>query len=1526
MKNSTKKIKEKVIASSMAFLLTFSNFGLLGNGIMQVVAKDNVQEPKELNTQIAITKYVQYRKENYKGVFLKTVLNMSLNENQENHVPTLSNKIEIEVPKINENLPTVEVVANSTENTNGKVGTEVEFNEKNWNYDSNSGLLTISYDNKEEFTEFRENSKDEFEIVYSYPEASYTGHEDEIELPVKVNIEKTLNNEEQTKITKTLEDDNVKLKDKIGNIVTYNIEETSEIYKGYLYVNKETEFTTKDSIEIINTNLIDSINVVKNANTYYENEKEANIEYKTTKISKDDFDKILGENGILEIWAGEEKILSVKYEETDEGKKLFKQPLTGAKEEVTDIITLEYKSGIKAIDIRTSKPKTIGKIEIENTKIIKPDEGLQKVNIVSEIITVSGIKNEVKKVEVDGQEQEEILPIEICYSKQTNEIKLKEPVNGIEVEFTDTNGNTNGTISPFSETQLTYVATLRNDSSKYKLLNNPTITLTIPKEITGKFTKPQIVQGTGLEIGETTQKINEDGSKTITINIKGKQEKYTNSITEGIKLVMTLVLTTTSNIVPTQTTAIKTVIENNGTKGEVSTPIQIQSKSGLLVLSEYTGYNGDEQKTIIDNNLSTNLITVESEAKTLMQKINLVNNYEEEISNIEIIGTLGYTSGEEKSTFITKLKTILSSNEKVKILYSEDGQNWIETVEDISKVISYKIVIEKMEKAEVITIDSQLLIPANLENNEISYINNNIKYVINGEEKEQNQTIKFYTAIAEEILPDVGSGEGSEEQEGTDIAITTKTTIAGKEISAEDEVYQGQIVRYYVALKNNTTETKTINLTTNIDNGQYYEVVDTGIEYNPNMFATEYALASEDDLQRKETYTIEPGKTVIHEYQVRVKDTVDTIKTTNIVEVNGATQEKIIQNKVKPAKVAIETRYAYNEEMKVLSNGSKMPVIVKISNITDNELANLQVKVNIPEELSKNLNLMEEVTGEEYKSPYKEGKVKIENNQLIWNIDKIESKKTEELYVSFITEQIDTSIASKDISIVAITEIEKESYTSNDLIKTMHQTNENVQVSLTSSIEEGTIVTDKEKIEYTINVFNNGALNIDNLSYRISLNEGVEINKIILRNKTTNSEKEYNVDSIKDASINNIDLNTNEALELKIIAEINSASLPVNIDTINNEFFITTKYDSKRLNHTLKYEEQKQEDDDPEEDEDIEEDDVTPDIYSIGGVAWLDINKNATRDENEKILSNIKVMLIDANTQTIVENKDGIKMETVTDSNGAYKFENLLYGQYIVIFEYDTAKYSITAYKKENIEENVNSDVVSSRIQISGETKIAAITDQLELITNLENIDMGLIENAEFDLKLDKYISKVIVKNSQGTETKNYQNTNFAKVDLVAKYINSASVFITYKFVITNNGDVTGYVDKLSDNLPSGLEFSSELNKNWYKGSDGMLYTTLSEIAIEPGQSSEVELILTKQMNEDNTGTVTNTASLIQVSNLEGIEEKADQVLDNTSKADLLLTIKTGSPFMYISITLISISIIAGGAYLINKKVLNKEI
>ena len=324
--------------------------------------------------------------------------------------------------------------------------------------------------------------------------------------------------------------------------------------------------------------------------------------------------------------------------------------------------------------------------------------------------------------------------------------------------------------------------------------------------------------------------------------------------------------------------------------------------------------------------------------------------------------------------------------------------------------------------------------------------------------------------------------------------------------------------------------------------------------------------------------------------------------------------------------------------------------------------------------------------------------------------------------------------------------------------------------------------------------------------------------------------------------------------------------------------------------------------------------------YGVSGIAWYDENKNGQYDTGEKLLKSICAMVIDTSTNKLLRDSTGNIVKVYTNENGQYSIANIPSGNYIIVFEFNTSEYSVTTYNKEGVAEANNSNVILSNITVENLNGKYAITDKNQINSNLENINIGLIKNANFDLSIDKQISSVSVINKKGTSTKNYKNKKLAKVDLIAKYMNKTEVIVKYKFIVTNNGDVVGYVEKLKDIIPSGLEFNSEMNKDWYKDENGNICTTaLSGIAIEPGKTTDIELTLTKSTTENTTGTFTNNVELEKTSNKEAIEEKSTE--NNKSSADLVISIKTGSVVMYIGITLTCFAVVAIGVIIIKKKI-----
>lgn len=307
---------------------------------------------------------------------------------------------------------------------------------------------------------------------------------------------------------------------------------------------------------------------------------------------------------------------------------------------------------------------------------------------------------------------------------------------------------------------------------------------------------------------------------------------------------------------------------------------------------------------------------------------------------------------------------------------------------------------------------------------------------------------------------------------------------------------------------------------------------------------------------------------------------------------------------------------------------------------------------------------------------------------------------------------------------------------------------------------------------------------------------------------------------------------------------------------------------------------------------------------SISGIVWLDENQDGQRQTNEELLNGINVMLVDANNAANIQDKN------MTNSNGEYVFNNLDKGNYIVVFSYDTDKYSLADYQKEGISSSLNSDAMSKEITISGNKTIVGLTDIISLDASVKNIDVGLIKNKTCDLKLDKYISKVTISAKSGTKEQSYDKSQLAKVEIKSKEIQGATILVEYKLVITNEGEIPTSANKVIDYIPDGLQFSSELNKNWNLNPKGELINdSLSNTKIEPGNSAELNLILIKSMTVNSTGTYTNSAEIGEINNSLKINDADStpankvQTEDDYSKADLIISVSTGA-VIYISIVI----------------------
>ena len=149
------------------------------------------------------------------------------------------------------------------------------------------------------------------------------------------------------------------------------------------------------------------------------------------------------------------------------------------------------------------------------------------------------------------------------------------------------------------------------------------------------------------------------------------------------------------------------------------------------------------------------------------------------------------------------------------------------------------------------------------------------------------------------------------------------------------------------------------------------------------------------------------------------------------------------------------------------------------------------------------------------------------------------------------------------------------------------------------------------------------------------------------------------------------------------------------------------------------------------------------------------------------------------------------------------------------------------------------------------------MTDTIEISnSNLRDVDIGLYVQEKFDLRLDKYISKITrTTPTSGTDIFDYSNEKLTKIEVLKKNLGKSSIVVEYKIVVKNEGAVAGYVKKVVDYLPKGVVFNTELNKDWYLSDNGNVYNaSLANEIINPGESKELTLVVTKKITEDSLG------------------------------------------------------------------------
>jgi hypothetical protein len=330
---------------------------------------------------------------------------------------------------------------------------------------------------------------------------------------------------------------------------------------------------------------------------------------------------------------------------------------------------------------------------------------------------------------------------------------------------------------------------------------------------------------------------------------------------------------------------------------------------------------------------------------------------------------------------------------------------------------------------------------------------------------------------------------------------------------------------------------------------------------------------------------------------------------------------------------------------------------------------------------------------------------------------------------------------------------------------------------------------------------------------------------------------------------------------------------------------------------------------------------------SILGIVWNDKNANGSRDSDEELIEGVDLVLYNRNNNTIAKDSNGVEIKATSDKDGKYELNNIPKGNYYVVAKYDSTKYGITNYQNDKVTTALNSDFIDAMFvnERIGTSDIINVDN-----ANLYNFDLGLASSERFDLKLDMNITKVTVTNPRkDAESKDYEGSKLLKREFNSNRVDNDTLLVEYTIKVTNEGNLAGYANTIVDYIPDGFTFDSEINKDWFIGNDKNIYSNkLSTELINPGETKELKVVLTKKMTGNSVGLIHNVAEITKAYNTKAISD-SDSIPgnkrdgeDDISSADIFLGIETGAQkvgkvLLYV---LIGLSVIFAGTYVAKQR------
>ena len=787
--------------------------------------------------------------------------------------------------------------------------------------------------------------------------------------------------------------------------------------------------------------------------------------------------------------------------------------------------------------------------------------------------------------------------------------------------------------------------------------------------------------------------------------------------------------------------------------------------------------------------------------------------------------------------------------------------------------------------------------------------------------------------------------ENNNQVQTSEIKMELTEKVGGESINNGDTVRAGEIIAYTAKITNTGNTDKTgISIETTIPENT--TLIIRNPKYPRERFEAEDSIESISD-----DYFIEQPDKIIKNENIKLSAN-QSIEFKYLVKTNSnITQDTSIE-------LSSKLKYGDKENiLKIQNNLSKSSLVIDLIPITrtgEEEikagygcLYKIDIK-NISNEAQKNVritinkNELINILNKHY--VLRENLIEIDNDDTTLIIDNIDPDSTFHMEIESTIKPYTEDVKNANMYITATDNLGIK-YRSNLLSEPVGGIRINATLTQKSGEKTSGYVKNGDAINYEIKLENIGEEDAKELTIKDRISQYVDIQSITINDRNCdyiegiereNEDKQHRIITI------NSSLPKRNELTIKIKCVVKNDISEKGTLSIENQAFISEKVKITETEKTVYYLENipskdnsnnnnnnNNNDNNNNEDNNSQNDSSetnnnesnNSNKCKVSGVVWKDENKNGKREQNEELINGIQVYAINTTTNSIAQNGTGNKIISETNTNGEYILSNLEKGQYLIVFEFNTNKYSTTEYRKEGVSEDKNSDAVKVSKIIEGEEKNVAITDSINLEANYSNIDLGLIEKTNDGVQIKKTVSKITVTNKEGTKKYNYKNAELAKVEIAPKHLNGSKVVIEYSIKIKNLGSNDVIVKNIVDYLPSSLTFTSSLNKEWYKKDNYLYNSSLSNTTIKSGETKEVKLIVTKKMTATNTGLINNKAKIESLYSKEGIELSNNE----TGSADVIISVKTGDITIYALFILIIMLIMLETAYIVRRFIIKME-